>query len=191
MNYLFNSLHYSINFYGIVRKRYYDVIKHMKAKAFEHKLIYYASYDLKTEQYVVTQNYDTIWYILYFYITNYLLKLNYAGLSYTDLDLFINVQDMVIITSYILAGREYHAILDERKEFEKKAPYNIVYAFTDSSCDLTHEFNTFVQSPVLFSLTPQHIYNIVTHYSNKYEKKKVKTINYMHDRNFEEIVLST
>lgn len=188
MNFLFNSIHYSINFYGALRKRYNEVIDCMKAKAFEHKLIYCASYDLLTQKYTVTQDYDNVWCILYFYITNYLLKLNYAGLSYTDLEFLIKVQDVVIITSYILAGKEYHAIYDDTKQLDS-ANYYVLYAFTDKNDDLTREFNCFQKSIALFRLQPQHIYNILTYYGNKYEKKQIEAINYMNDRDFEEKIL--
>lgn len=191
MNYLFNSIHYTINFYGFVQTKYYDTVKYMKTKAFEHKLIYCASYDLKNEKYTVNQNYDTLWCILYFYITNYLFKLNYAGLSYTDLGFLVKVQDMVIITSYVLSGKEYVAILDESRQFERNIGYKIVYAVTDKNDDLTHEFNMFKQSSTLFVLKPQHIYNIVTQYAHKYERKHIESIKFMRDDNFEEIVLST
>lgn len=161
----------------------------MKTKAFEHKLIYYASYDLKTQEYIVTQNYDSVWYILYFYITNYLFKLNYAGLSYTDLEFLIKVQDMIIVTSYILSGKEYHAIYDEHKTYDRDAKYKIVYAFTDKNDDITQSLNSFKNSVALFKLSPQHIYNIVTHYEEKHKRKHIKEINYMRDDTFEEIAL--
>lgn len=191
MNYIFDSIHYSINFYGFVQNRCHDAVQHMKAKAFEHKLIYYATYDLNTQRYLVTQNYDSFWYILYFYITNYLLKLNYEGLSYTDLELLVKVQNMIIITSYILAGQEYTVVYDENKKFDKNIRYKIVYAVTDRNDDLTHELNMFKKSSALLTLKPQHIYNIATHYGKKYEKKEIQTIKYMRDDNFEETVLST
>lgn len=189
MNYLFNSIHHSINFYGFVQSKYVEFIHYMKTKAFEHKLIYYASYDLNTQEYIVTQNYDSVWYILYFYITNYLFKLNYAGLSYTDLDFLIKIQDMVIITTYVLNGREYRAIYDEQKKYDWDAKYKIVYAFTDKNDDITHSLNSFKNSVALFKLSPQHIYNIVTHYEEKYKRKHIKEINYMRDDTFEEIAL--
>lgn len=191
MEFLLNFANIVINFYGFFCDSATNVYQHMKCKAFEHKLIYYATYDLKTCRYTLIHDYDNFLSVFYFYITNYLIKFNYAGVSYLDLELLLKVEDMLIITSYVLNGKEYHNIFDSETYLKPRTKINkeYIYAYTDKKEDLTHQLNKF-KNILYLALTAQHVANIMFGYTKKILEEKVEHIRYMSDDTFIEQVLT-
>jgi hypothetical protein len=153
----------------------------MKIKAFNNKVVYYAIYNITTEKYSLVHNYNNILNVIYFYILNYYAKFAYAGISYLDLRVLTQCDDLILITSYIINEKEIHAILNSETYIKDKFATcygkKIVYAYTDDGQDLTHEFEKYKHTIFDIKLSSQHLYNILTTKT----KNRIEYIKYMMD----------
>jgi hypothetical protein len=157
----------------------------MKIKGFEHKLIYYAVYNKNTKSYNVIHDYDKPLSVLYFYIFNYVLKLNYAGITFLDLGMILHAENLVVVTTYVLNGKIYNDVFDVYT-YEKPRTINhnkVVYAYTNTDDDLTHEFERFKNTIFDVKLDAQQLYNVIMGYRQK-QPEKVLSIKVMMDNDF-------
>jgi hypothetical protein len=179
-----------LNFLGYIQQSCDNFYKDIKYKAFEHKLIYYAIYDLKTKRYSLIHNYDNYLNTFFFYLTNYIFKLNYAGITYLDLELLTQYENVIVITSYILNNKEYHDILnyDVYNAPRTITHSKVIYAYAETvnyKDDLTHEYELFKNSIFKLEIPAQDIYNILKSYKNR-NPEKITNIKIMIDDTFEE-----
>ena len=158
----------------------------MKCKAFEHKLVYYATYDVEKDRYTVIHDYNKPLYVFYFYVTNYLLKLNYAGVSYLDIELLLKMQQVIIITTYIMNGEEHSDVFNEHTYNNQGKSPTFVYAFTNTQENLTYEFNLFSSTLLLLKLSAYNIARILYGFKRKDMLEPIKNIHYMTDDDFVE-----
>lgn len=185
---------YIINYFqGWVK--YYNVIyDYMKIKAFKNKLIYYAMYNTITEEYMLVHNYNTWWSVVYFYFFNNYAKMDFAGITFFDLDMILHSDQYIVITSYIVNNKEYYAIYDYDTYTKNKCDtkYSIVYAYTDKKEELSHEFEKFKHT--VFDLEVykkgqyRHVYNILSEFK-KHRRMSPEYIKLMLDNDFEEQTL--
>jgi hypothetical protein len=186
---LLNIVSVIINFFQYNKRLYEDI----KIKAFENKLIYYAIYNMQNKKYTLIHNYDNLLSVLFFYITNNLMKTNYAGITYKDLDFLLHDKNNIIVASYVINKKEYHKIFNydtyiNNQQCEKNKIDKIVYAYTDNVEDLTNEFEKFKDTIFCIKLSTQTLANILMYYKGK-KLQKVEYIKYMIDNNFDEILL--
>ena len=187
-----------INFFSSIVKYKNNILTYMKSKAFENKLVYYAIYDLNTSTYSVIHNYNNFLSIFWFYITNYIFKVNYTGVTYLDIDLILHAENIIVIADYVRNSIEYHSIFDMTAYEEHKISnkiINIIYAYTDKNEDLTYEFEYFNLTifNVATRIKAQHIYNIILGYNGitSIHFSLINSIHLMTDDHFDEITIST
>jgi hypothetical protein len=170
-----------INFFSAIQNEYKKIYNHMKIKAFNNKVVYYGIYNIANQKYSIIHNYNNILSILYFYILNYYAKISYAGVSFLDLRVLTQCDNLILITSYIINEKEIHAILNyetyNKDKFSLCYGKKIVYAYTDDGQDLTHEFEKYKNTIFNIKCNSQHIYNILTSKT----KNRIEYIKYMMD----------
>ena len=185
---LFALLDAAINFYssitGFVKKSYLDT----KIKTFENKLLYYAVYDTNTNRYTLIYNYDNplsiFWYLVFGVFNRALYPVNYE-----DLETILHTENMIIVCSYILYGEHRHVIYDSSsyKAPRKRNHMKVIYAYSDTNEDMTHEFERFKETvfEIYERFGVQHVYNMLMGYKQK-NPEKIEYITAMTDFDFNE-----
>lgn len=188
----FRLLDAVLNFFAWIHRISTDSYEKAKTKAFEHKLFYYAIYDTKTNRYLKMHDYDTVFWVVWFYVLNHVCKISYSGVTYLDLDTILHAENLIVVASYVMNGEIRHAILDYEEYSKSWIPTakKIVFAYTDSRDDVTHEFERFKETVFAIAerIGVQNVYNILCGYGRR-ETSTIQWISTMTDRDFEEIRL--
>ncbi len=172
-------LDYGVNFWRGVQHFCWDLFNYVKFQMFEGKLTYYALFNTKTNEYSLIYDYS-----------KFLNSFHKMPVKYDDMKYILQFSDCVIVANYILYGKEHHDILDYNSISKPKHSIHdkVIYAYTDTNEDLTHEFELFKNTIfTLKSLTAQQLYTVLMCYKNK-QANNIKYIKVMLDNNFEEIV---
>lgn len=185
MTFLFDLATWSIKFYDNIA----NIYQCMKIKAFENHWIYYAVYDVGTKRYILVYDYDNFLSILFFYIFRYWLGFYMSQLiTFNDIATFKHTQ-LVAIIYYIQNSHDKYIIHNEHTSNETEVGYSVLYAYTDTGEDITHEVEKFKSTIFKSGLFAQDIYNTIMGFKGK-KTQKIEYIKYMTDENFNEQVLT-
>lgn len=181
---LFAILDAAINFYSGINSFVNKSYVSLKTKAFEHELLYYAVYDTNTKRYTLIYDYDkplcVFWCLLF---GTWMME----TISYQDIDNILHNDNLVVVCSYILYGEQRHCVYDYQayKAPRKSNNIKVIYAYSDTNQDLTHEFERFKSTvfEVYERLGAQNIYNMLVSYKKK-SPEKIDYIKAMTDYDF-------